>query len=191
MNSSYWHGERVRLRAIEPSDWEVVFDWNQDDEMARRLYWVPFPQSREAVRRWAEKTATREPDDDTFHFAIENGDGELVGSISTHDCDRRNGTFAYGLNVLAAQRRKGYAAEAIEIVLRYYFLELRYQKATVEVYSFNEPSIALHERLGFQREGCLRRTIYTEGRYHDTLVFGLTVEEFTALHGPNNQPGPS
>ena len=186
MNTSYWRGERVTLRAIELSDWEVVFGWNHDDEMARRLYWVPFPQSREAVRRWAEKMATREPDDDTFHFAIENHDSEVVGSISTHDCDRRNGTFAYGLNVRAAHRRKGYGAEAIEIVLRYYFLELRYQKVTVEVYGFNTPSIALHERLGFQREGCLRRTVYTDGRYHDTLMFGLTFEEFAARHGANS-----
>ncbi len=186
-NTSIWRGERVRLRAVEPSDWETFFNWNQDDDMARRLYAIPFPQSREAVRRWVEKTATREPDDDTFHFIIENLAGEIAGSIATHDCDRRHGTLSYGLNVLPEHRRKGYAAEAIVILLRYYFLELRYQKATAHVYSFNEASLRLHERLGFQREGQLRRMIYAVGAYHDQVVFGLTVEEFVARHvqGPH------
>lgn len=178
MKQSIWQGKRVRLRAVEPADWEVFYDWNQDDDMARRLYHVPFPQSREAVRLWVERLATQEPQGEAFHFAVENLAGELVGSIATHDCDRRNGTLSYGLNIRPEHRRRGYAAEAIIILLRYYFQELRYQKATVQVYSFNEASIRLHEKLGFQREGCLRRTIFTQGQYFDVIVLGLTVEEY-------------
>lgn len=170
----------MRLRAVEPSDWEVFFAWNQDDDMARRLYAVPFPQSREGVRRWAEKTATQSPENDVFHFVIEDAAGEVVGSIATHDCDRRVGTFSYGLNVRPEHRRKGYAAEAITILLRYYFRELRYQKVNAQVYSFNEPSIHLHQKLGFQREGQLRRMVFTDSAFHDVLIFGLTVEEFEA-----------
>lgn len=32
--------------------------------------------------------------------------------------------------------------------------------------------------LGCQEEGRIRRNIYTNGRYYDELVFGLTKEEF-------------
>jgi RimJ/RimL family protein N-acetyltransferase len=66
------------------------------------------------------------------------------------------------------------------LVLRYYFQELRYQKVTVRVYSFNDASIRLHEKLGFQLEGRLRRTVYTNGEYFDELIYGLTVEEFVS-----------
>ena len=38
-----WQGERVRLRAIEPSDWAAYFSWNQDDEQARSVSNIPFP----------------------------------------------------------------------------------------------------------------------------------------------------
>jgi RimJ/RimL family protein N-acetyltransferase len=78
--------------------------------------------------------------------------------------------------------RKGYASEAILLVLRYYFLELGYQKVTATVYSFNTPSISLHERLGFQPEGRVRRTVYTQGQHFDELIFGMTREEFEAQH---------
>ncbi len=60
-------------------------------------------------------------------------------------------------------------------MLRYFFHELRYQKVTAQVYSFNAPSIALHERLGFQVEGRLRRMIFTHGRHFDELLYGMTV----------------
>lgn len=50
-----WQGKGVRLRAIEPSDWPVYFAWNQDDEQARGIAALPFPQSQEAVRQWAQE----------------------------------------------------------------------------------------------------------------------------------------
>jgi RimJ/RimL family protein N-acetyltransferase len=182
LNPSIWQTERIRLRAIEPADWEVFFRWNQDDEMTRALDWVWFPQSREAVRRWAEEASLSKPVDDAYHWVIEDRDETVVGSIATHHCDRRSGTFAYGLNVLPEHRRRGYARDAIEVVLRYFFQELRYQKVTVEVYAFNEASIRLHQQLGFQQEGRLRRMIFTRGRHFDTLVFGLTAEELAETY---------
>jgi RimJ/RimL family protein N-acetyltransferase len=175
-----WRGRRVRLRAIEPADWAVYFAWNQDDDQARSLYNIPFPQSEEAVRQWAQQESTRKPEDDAFRFVIENERGEVVGDLATHDCDRRVGSFSYGISIRQDQRRSGYAAEAIELALRYYFQELRYQKVTVSVYSFNDASIRLHEKLGFQLEGRLRRTVFTNGEHFDELVYGLTVEEFIA-----------
>ena len=183
MSTSMWEGQRVRLRALEPSDWEVVFDWNQDDEGARRAHLVPFPQSREAVRRWAEDEATYRPQNDAFRWAIESAAGELVGTISSHSCDRRVGSFGYGLYVREQDRGQGYASEAILLLLRYFFQELRYQKVTVHVYSFNEPSLRLHEKLGFQVEGRLRRMVFTRGQHFDDIVLGMTVEEFTERYG--------
>ncbi len=178
MSTNYWQGSLVRLRAVEPADGEAHFLWNHDTDTNRGLDRVRFPQSCEAARRWAERAATREPSGDAFHFEIENLSGELVGAIATHNCDPRNGTFAYGLSVWREYRRRGYASQAVALVLRYYFQELRYQKVTVHVYAFNEPSIHLHERLGFEREGRLRRMEYTDGQFHDVLIFGLTAEEF-------------
>lgn len=180
--NSSWSGERVRLRAVEPDDWPIHYEWNKDSEAARRGYWIPFPQSRESVRRWAEREATAEPQNDRFQFQIENLAGELVGTTNTTQCDLRNGTFSYGIMVRPEHQRKGYASEAIVLLLRYFFAELRYQKVFAGVYDFNEPSIGLHRRLGFQLEGRLRRKIYTGGSFHDELVFGMTAEEFAEQH---------
>jgi RimJ/RimL family protein N-acetyltransferase len=182
-SASIWQGERVWLRAIEPSDWEPYFAWNQDDEQACSVSNIPFPQSAEAVRQWAQQEATRKPEGDAFRFVIENKTSEVVGDLTTHNCDARVGSLLYGITIRREHRRNGYAAEAIALVLRYYFRELRYQKATVTVFSFNDASARLHEKLGFQLEGRIRRTQFTDGALHDELVYGLTAEEFAAGDG--------
>ena len=177
-----FEGRLVRLRGVEPEDWETLFAWNQDTESERSLYFIPFPTSKEEVRQWVAKMSLQRGEDDRFFFIIETLAREVVGSISTSSCDRRNGTFSYGLGIARAHQRHGYASEAVMLLLNYFFRELRYQKATAHVYSFNEPSIRLHERLCFVREGQLRRMIYTDGRSFDDMVFGMTAEELTERH---------
>jgi RimJ/RimL family protein N-acetyltransferase len=180
--ANLWQGRRVRLRGIEPADWAFFHEWNLDSETARRLYFVPFPVSAEWQRRWAERMATADPADDRFQFVIETLGGDPVGSISAQDSDPRQGTFSFGVAVQQERRRHGYAAEAILLLLRYFFRERRYQKATSHVFSFNTASVRLHERLGFTLEGRIRRMVYTEGQYFDDLIFGLTAEEFSARY---------
>jgi RimJ/RimL family protein N-acetyltransferase len=178
MPEYYWQTDKIRLRAVEPGDAAFLHQWTRDTDTARLLYHVPVPESLESVKQWVQQMATRHSDNDEFCWVIESLQGEFAGTISTHHAERRNGNFKYGIGILEAHRRKGYAIQAIELVLRYYFSELRYRKALADVYSFNEPSIRLHERAGFTLEGRLRDMIYTEGRFHDLLIFGMLAEEF-------------
>ncbi len=176
--TNLFEGKRVRLRAVEPSDWENHAEWDQDTDLARLAYEIPPPQSVASIRQWSETEAHRPADQDVFRCQIETLDRVHVGTINTHDCNLRCGTFMYGLVIIPQYQRRGYASEAIRLVLRYLFQERRYQKCNAEVYSFNEPSQRLHERLGFTLEGRLRRMIYSGGQYHDALIYGITREEF-------------
>jgi RimJ/RimL family protein N-acetyltransferase len=178
VSKNIWEGSKVRLRAIEEADWERHFEWDQDSDMARLSYMVFHPRSCEATRRATQETSLKQPENDEYAFAVETLAGEHVGGASTHHCDLRSGTFSYGLAIQSTQRRQGYASDAIYLILRYMFEERRYQKVNVNVYAFNEASIRLHDKMGFQLEGRLRRTIYTEGEFHDMLYYGMTAEEF-------------
>ena len=181
--ANIWRGRLVRLRGLEPEDWGAHYLWDQDSDTARMLDHAWFPNSAARARRWAEETALRSIADEEFHFVVEELEGEtLVGAIATHHCDRRVGSFSYGVGIIPERRQRGYASEAILLVARYYFHELRYQKMNAQVHDDNPASIALHERLGFTREGTLRRMAYTGGNYHDLLCFGMTAEEFATLH---------
>jgi RimJ/RimL family protein N-acetyltransferase len=182
MAANIFEGRLVRLRALEPEDWDSHYAWDQNSDVTRALDYIWFPRSRAVVRRWTEARAEAFPEDDNFHFHIETLAGEPVGSIGVHRAEPRTGTFSYGVMVAPEHWRKGYASEAVLLVLRYYFQERRYQKVTVTVDEYNEASQRLHRRLGFQQEGQLRRMAFTGGRFYDHLMFGLTREEFEQLH---------
>ncbi len=181
--ANYWDGTRLRLRAVQAGDADAHYRFNLTDDYGLIDQIYP-PGSLARVEEWARTKAQAGFTDDTYAFQMESIEtGELVGGIATHDCDPRVGMLSYGLHVFAEHRGRGYAKEAICLVLRYYFQERRYQKANVGVYAINEPSIRLHESLGFEVEGRIRRAVFTGGLHSDLLWFGMTVEEFRERHG--------
>lgn len=109
-------------------------------------------------------------------FPVEPDDLEVLLSLEEDaDLDRYEdvirfpATRAQGPAFFEKMAERDGKDDTFSIVLRYYFHELRCQKATVIVYAFNERSKQLHEGLGFRLEGRLRRTVYTNGRLHDEL----------------------
>ncbi|QNK57532.1 GNAT family N-acetyltransferase [Paenibacillus sp. PAMC21692] len=176
----YWRSDRLTLRALQSSD--IVLFQALDDEVNRKVDMIHFPQSPEKQIQWLE-AEQRNRMGDAFRWVAETSDGELLGTINTFLCNKRYGTFKYGIALLPEHRSKGYASEMIRTVLRFYFHEMNYHKATPHVYSFNTASIRLHEKLGFVQEGRLRDMIYTNGEYHDELHFGMTASEFGQLYG--------
>ncbi len=182
MGSGLLQGHRVRLRPFESEDVTSRSPWEHSGEMARRwdAPWVP--GGRERDPRWGDAAARQSREGDVTQYLVETIEGEPSGVIGAHDCDRRNGTFSYGIAIREGCQRRGCGSEAILLLCRYYFEELRYQKVTTGVYTFNEPSLRLHERLDFACEGCLRRMVYMGGRYYDRVLFGLTAEEFAQRH---------
>jgi RimJ/RimL family protein N-acetyltransferase len=181
--AKYWEGKLIRLRGVELEDAETHFQLDQEDDISR-LQWVMNPPvSRAGTRTWIEEAAKARGKHDEFTAQIETlVDGTLVGGIATHHADLRAGVFSYGLHVEAPYRGKGYAKDAICLILRYFFQELRYQKCNVDVMAINEPSQRLHEALGFALEGRRRRTVFTGGEHSDMLEYGITVEEFRETH---------
>ena len=178
-----WQSDHIRLRGLEPADWETFFAWNRDDtEASRSLAYIWFPQSREASRQWTQGESVKRGENDQYFFVIETLAGVIVGTINSHSCEMRNGTFSFGVAIIAEHQRRGYASEAIILMLRHFFLERRYQKCTSTVFGFNDTSMKLHERLGFTLEGRLRRMIYSHGQHHDLLYYGITAEEFAARY---------
>ena len=180
-----WSGKLVRLRSPEPSDAEAFHADIDDSEGQRSGYEITFPRSLERSRKFASDEAMSDgPAPMEYRFAIESlEEGTLVGTINTNGVDQRNGHFAYGISIFHDYRKRGYASDAILLVLRYYFQELRFQKVNATVYGFNRPSLALHRRLGFVEEGCLRQNLFTDGRFHDEYLFGMTAQEFRARYG--------
>ena len=140
---------------------------------------LQFPGSKARVKKWAEEASAKAPDGHDFHMEIEVKETkEVIGMIAAHETDPRNGTFEYGIAIRETFQRKGYATEAVVLLLRYFFDDLRYQKCNSNVHGWNDGSKKLQEKLGFTLEGQIRRANYSEGQYYDKFIYGMTIEEF-------------
>lgn len=172
-----WQGTKIKLRSFEPDDGDLFFEMISDTEIQRLVSDIRFPMSRKTAFDVAADLSEGKNTEEYF-FIIEDMSHNKVGTIDVHDFDKRVGSFSCGICIKTEYQKQGYAAESMYLVLRYFFEELRCQKVTVQISSFNANSIRLAERFGFAKEGCIRRTIFTKGRHYDELIYGMTVEEF-------------
>jgi RimJ/RimL family protein N-acetyltransferase len=177
----FWQGDKVRLRPVRIEDAEQDFIDSLDSPARRALQLgIELPTSVELLRESLEKWVGCKDSGGVIVFAIETLDGEDVGGISYHTRNRKNGTFSFGVVIVRAHRGKGYAEDAVRVLLRYAFWERRYQKCNSACVSSNEESIRLHQKLGFVEEGRRRRQWFLDGKFDDDVLFGMTREEFDA-----------
>jgi len=186
MEQYFWQGELVRLRPMERGDVDLWLAEERSDSEATRLlgYGIELPKSEHAAADFADRYAEFNNLAERIMFSIETLDRELIGGINIHSMDKKNGTFETGSRIYREYRGRGYGFDAKVVVLRYAFNELRFQKYNIRCLDTNVPMTNQARRLGCREEGRIRRQIYTDGKHHDELIFGLTREEFAELSPP-------
>ncbi|OEH94443.1 GNAT family N-acetyltransferase [Bacillus solimangrovi] len=73
---------------------------------------------------------------------------------------------------------KGLGKEALSLILQYAFSELNLNRISLKVYSFNKRAINLYTSLGFTIEGEIRKDIFRNGKWHNTILMGILSEEY-------------
>ncbi|PQP81247.1 GNAT family N-acetyltransferase [Paenibacillus sp. PCH8] len=180
----FWQDDKIRLRALREEDWEDHY-YNRFDTPARRLLEcaVELPPTHVEAKNFMENFSDFSVAKGRIMFTIVNMDGENVGGVNLNSIDERNGTFSIGIQIDRDHRGKGYGTRAVRILLNYAFFERRLNKFNDYVLQGNEPSAAMMRKLGCVQEGVRRQVIYTDGKYQDLILFGLTKDEFMVKEG--------
>jgi RimJ/RimL family protein N-acetyltransferase len=132
-------------------------------------------REREDVLERIEQSQ-REPAS-TGVFVIED-DGRPAGVMEFDTFSERSRIANLGgLAVHPEFRGRGLAHEAARSFVRHLLLDLGFHRLQLEVYGFNERSIAHAERVGFVREGAKRRAYRRHGQWADGVLFGLVRED--------------
>lgn len=174
MSNYFWENDHIRLRRFKESDWKKLYETQNNSEEVRYYEGGLEPLKTEAKYKQYILDNLESP----HKFAIDDKDGNYVGTTSISGINESAGTFHYAIQIFKDYRKRGYAKEAVHIVLKYAFDELRMNKANSETIDTNYGSIKLHESMGFTIEGTRRQNVYTDGQYHDEILFGMTKEEF-------------
>ena len=107
--------------------------------------------------------------------------GEFIGDIGFNVFDReiRSADIGYAIN--SKQWNKGYATEALRLVLDFGFYNLKIiplNRIEARVMDGNNASRHLLEKLGFMYEGNLRDTISKNERLYDTHIYSILKNQY-------------
>jgi [ribosomal protein S5]-alanine N-acetyltransferase len=125
-------------------------------------------------------TRSRSPN---AHFRLiwRAADRTLLGSINLSEIVRGVFQSAYlGYYLGAAFAGQGYMSEALALMLREAFGELRLHRIEANIQPANRASIALVRRAGFQQEGYSPRYLKLGGRWRDHERWALRIEQWRA-----------
>ena len=109
----------------------------------------------------------------------------VIGSVSMFDWDRYHRRASIGYDLARSAWGLGLAQEAIAAVLHFGFEKLALNRIEIWTSAANERSLRLAERLGFTRDGTLRKRILEDdGQFHDGTVWGLLRGDWDQRRGP-------
>jgi RimJ/RimL family protein N-acetyltransferase len=172
-------GENVYLSPMNTDDVEIYTKWLNDYDVSGYLGIY-----RQMISLRSEEETLARLTSEGQNYAIVLIDGDvLVGNIGLNEIDHVNRKADIGLFIgEAANRGKGYGAEALRLMLQYGFDTLNLHNIMLIVHSDNERAIACYEKVGFRELGRRRDAKFKDGRYVDDIFMEILDAEFRALY---------
>jgi len=165
--------EHILLRAIEPADIDLLYQWENDTGN-----WVVSNTQTPFSRFVLEQYITSAHEDiytvKQLRLIICNTDSHPIGSIDLFDFDPNN--LRAGIGILIGdktERKKGYASEALKLLIDYSFTTLNLHQLYCNITTDNESSILLFQKHGFQITGIKKQWVRDGNKYKDELLLQL------------------
>ena len=165
--------DRVRLRALEPEDLELLYRWENDPalwEVGNTLA----PYSRYILKEYIAGSDRSIYESRQLRFMIEDCDtGTSVGIVDLFDFEPHPNRAACGIMLDRRYQGRGFATEALRLLMKYAYTFLKLHQLYVHIPVANEPSKKLFTRLGFVEAGTLKDWIRTPDGYSDVCIMQL------------------
>jgi RimJ/RimL family protein N-acetyltransferase len=168
--------DKLIIRPIEEADLKKIKLWKNDPEIKESLGGFSFGFSDKDILKWY-KNAKKEG----YRWAlVVKSNNKLIGFVGIYNVNYVNRNAEFGILIGdKTAHGKGYATEAMRIIVDYCFNELNLNRIYLYVLANNVPAIKAYEKNGFCLEGKLRQHIYRAGKYIDNYVMGIIKDEQT------------
>ena len=164
-------GNQVYLRPITAADTDMVLGWRNSDNVRENFIY--------------RKPITKQEHLDWLHNKVEIGlvhqfvvcslaDDKPQGCVYLQHFEEENNKAESGIFLGDSMARgKGIGTEAVRLFVRYGFEQLGLHKIIARVLAYNEPSLRLHIRAGYEQEAYFREDVRINGNYEDVVLFGI------------------
>jgi RimJ/RimL family protein N-acetyltransferase len=173
-------GKKIQLRAIEPKDTELYFEWINDAE-TNQWRGLHHPTSKAESQAWIQEQMESRADRLTFaiEIAADEKNKALIGFVGLRGIcsrSRRAELWIY----IGDKKRWGahHGQDCIATLCRYAFDEMNLFRIWMECDPAFLAAVKCYEKVGFVKEGTLRKAYYRRGEYRDTCMMGLLRPDF-------------
>lgn len=171
-------GEKVLLRALEPSDIDVLYTWENDTDIWALSDTVA-PFSRATLEKYIESSAIDIYEAKQLRLMIEsiNDSKETIGAIDIFDFDPLNCRAGVGILIGDKGNRKlGYASDALKLLIAYCFETLYLKQIYCNIAEDNESSLALFKKFGFEAIGLKKSWLREKDNWKNEFMLQLINE---------------
>jgi len=162
-------GKNINLRLVEKSELPILAEWSNNLEFLGQYVWL----QQQSVAEWEKRYDSLTPD--IKWFFIEKKDGTKIGTMFHWPAEY---AFEIGYVLVPNERRKGYCTEAVKIIVDYLFLSRNIVRIQALTDAENMASQRVLGKVGFKKEGTIRKSGFTRGEWRDRCLFSILREEW-------------
>lgn len=164
-------GSQIVLTALKRDDSAPLFTWINDPDVVRfNASYTPVHEPSHAA--WLEGVTA---DSSRVIFAIrDRASLRLLGMIQLIHLHPIHRSAELVIRIGSeADRGRGIGTEALDLVIDFGFRHRNLQRIALRVFADNVRAIRAYEKVGFQREGLLRRAVFIDGAWRDEIIMAI------------------
>jgi diamine N-acetyltransferase len=168
-------GKNIRLRALEPSDIDLLYAWENDEKLWHLSNTIT-PVSRFLLEQYVLNAQNDIFSAKQLRLMIEkNPDSNpvAIGTIDLFDFDPVNKRAGIGILILQSEQRKGYASEALELLINYCFKVLHLHQVYCNISADNTASLRSFKKLNFVESGLKKEWLLINNTWVDEIILQL------------------
>ena len=171
-------GGKLFLRPAAAEDIANTYHWRLMEEPQKYCeYPLPYMRASEAAE--AYKKAEKSADSQDFGICTIK-EKTLVGLISFTDLNSLNRSARMEMLIDPDEKKKEHGPEAIRILCNHLFRYRGLNKVYAHVSEFDDDMVRDLTKVGFKRDGTLRRHLFYKGEFHDMFIYSLLLFDFDA-----------
>jgi RimJ/RimL family protein N-acetyltransferase len=174
--------ERIILRPIDMKDALDIFSYRSDPGIYNFQTWQP--KTVADVEEFIKTRIVSEPNlpDTWFQLAIcKIYPEELIGDCGIHSLENDPNQVEIGITLKQKHQGYGYATEALKVIFRYIFDDLKKHRIFASVDPNNQTSIRLLERMKMRKEAHFIESIRLRDRWRDDIVYAILAREWNTV----------
>jgi RimJ/RimL family protein N-acetyltransferase len=173
--------QRILLREYksDASDLESTLKFVGDPEVAKNSSWGPL--NRDEAVDWLKGAIAAKDILPRLSFGLAlvvKSTDELIGHISLNIRNLVNKEAELGYTIRRDHWHQGFATEAARAVLGFSFTELGLHRIIANTSPHNIASQKVLEKLGFTREGYLRKNVLQRSQWRDSCLYAFLEDDW-------------